>query len=164
MGEVPWSDSALVAYRDSGTQSGCVAYDISNPSGAPPGPLNGDQIVSGTIVGAKWVWRADRSGGGGTTQETIYGVWDGSGNMDSIVVESVTLIQGTLSNFWKLNEGAEVPTASEDFVMGFANDGGRDFDCYEMQAFLLHVSSVTVTDLDAGLMPEYPSPGLTVEV
>ena len=162
-GALPWSDSNLAQYTNSAARNGCVAFD----TGSRLGPSSGSNIVSGTIKAAKYAFRGDRSGGGSTTHSIVYGKYDGAGNMDDAPqVDVVTLLQGTLSNFFVVTEAAaEVPTASEDFVMGLDKGaGGRDWDCYEMQAFLLHVSSTVVTDLDDGLMPEYPSHGLTVEV
>lgn len=166
-GERVWSDTNVAQYTATAQLDGCVAFNDTNSGGDGPGPSSGSEIVSGTIKGAKFAWRGDRSGGSGTTHSIVYGKYDGVGNMDDAPqVDAVTLLSGTLTNFFRVTETAtRVPTASEDFVMGLdKSSGGRDWDCYEMQAFLLHVSSVTVTDLSDGLMPEYPSHGLTLEV
>ncbi len=166
-GNRPWFDPQAIQYTGSGQLDGCIAFSETNANGDGPGPSSGSDIVSGTIKAAKYIFRGDRSGGSGTTHSIVYGKYDGVGDMDDAPqIDTVSLLSGTLTNFFVVTEAAaEVPTASEDFVMGLdKSSGGRDWDCYEMQAFLLHVSNTTVTDLSDGLMPEFPSHGLTVEV
>lgn len=164
--DIPWNDTTVGAeYTGSSAVGGCVRTVGTSPAG--PGPVNGNKIISGIIKGAKWGWRGDRSGGGSTTQQVVFGSYDGAGNADMGAGNptTVTLLSGTATNHFVLlgSSDAGVPSNVDEFVIGIANNGGRDWELIAYEAFLLHVSSVTVTDLSDGLMPEYPSPGLTLE-
>ena len=164
--EVPWDDTNVNAeYTTSSAIEGVIGCDDS-AGGAGLGPSGGNKIVSGVIKGAKWGWRGDRSGGGSTTQEIVFGSAPGSSLSAQLDAETITVLSGTATHHFALLPASSnrVPILTDIFAIGIANDGGRDWELIAYECFLLHVSETVVTDLDDGLMPEYPSHGLTVEV
>lgn len=166
--DVPWNDTTVAAeYTGATAVGGCVACDV-DAGDAGLGPAGGNKIVTGVIKAAMWGFRGDRSGGGATTQEIVFGSFDGGTNADMGTgsPKTVTLESGAATTHVVLLEASDagVPSATDTFVIGIANDGGRDWELIAYQCFLLIVYSTTVTDLSDLKMPKYSSPGLTVEV
>jgi hypothetical protein len=98
------------------------------------GPLN-DSRISGTIVGAKGIWRMSRTGGGGTAH---YGLMGNSadGTTRSADFDPTT----SYANYSFVSTAASVvPTASEYGKIGFEMDNAQDFQCADMLFQILHV-------------------------
>lgn len=171
-GQRPWvdlTDAQSARFEDTGNLQGAVFFDVANASGAEGGPAFGSSLI-GIVKGAKWMFRADRGSGGGRTHTLYYGS-DNDTDTTLAASNSIASIAGptgtTPENFFAISESATlVPAATDNFAMGAGKSatGGQDTYPKEMMACLAVVYSTTVTDLSDGEMPEYPSPGLTVEV
>ena len=96
----------------------------------------------------KGIWRAERSGGGGTTH-TIYigNDADSEGNFDS---DTIALLNNAEDNFTFLGE-TDPPLSTENFAQGFGLVGNQDFKCREMWATLLHVPSAVGGAVDVAV-------------
>ena len=183
-GQRPYDDASgrIISYDGAGALNGCVAFDYLGihqqgtpwEGSAPGGPLNSNLYDhSGTIVGAGYLWYLARSGGGSTTQHTLYGKFDPAGVSAPDMTDAPTetadwdITTGFLPYKIITTTASEVPTKDEYFVMGISKSaGGQDLDCSEMQAFLFirPATTITITDLDDGSMTERPALGATVEI
>lgn len=139
-----WDDSAETPANDTNNSNFSVTAADSGVAyadgGSRAGP-SGDANINGdsNIKAWKGIWRADRTGGSGTTH-TIY-IGNDSDVTDGFDSTTVTLLSGTVSNFFLLSE-TDPPLSTENFAQGFGKtSGGRDFDNREMWATLLHVPS-----------------------
>ncbi len=109
--------------------------------GSRSGP-SGDANIDGdsNIKGGKWIHRLKRESGSGVDHVTVVGH---NGNTSE---QAVTLGTG-YGTFFYFSVGADLPTSSETFAIGFGSSstgdgvGGRDPVCGEQWAMLLHVPS-----------------------
>jgi len=140
VGERPFVDFPEIRYTTTAIENGCIAFDDTNASGDSPGPSSGSDDVSGTIVAASFIWRAQRTGGSGTAQMGIFGKFDGTGNADVSETADFDLTTSASNHFELTELSTRAPLATDDIVMGISKSaGGQDFLGHEMQAFLLHV-------------------------
>src|SRR3990167_173902 len=128
MGETPVNDTNAGIYT--GTPlSGVVDYD----DGSKAGP-NGDARLTGTLVGAKYVWRAKRGGGGATTHSLQYGNnVDGATSTNTVINSAYTI-----HNYMSVSASV-VPLVTEYFRQGFGVSCPQDLTVSEMWAQLGHV-------------------------
>ena len=133
-GETPWSLSGLCTYGTGSPIDGATVFNDSNSGGHGPGPSGGAYTIDGTIKGGKWSWHTDRGGGGGTTHYLWYG---GSGTTP--ITSFSSDVDGDVLRA-KVSEGADVPTSSEYFAMGFGRVGtGQTIEANEMMGEILHL-------------------------
>ncbi len=98
--------------------------------------------VSGTIIGAKWIYNLKRTNGSGTSMRYLYG------NTGETATSSAS-IEATLTTAYQIieqideNNAATVPTSLEDFRLGISagtdDTGGREIFLADAWCNLLHV-------------------------
>ncbi len=139
VGELPVNEGAS---NDASYDVGSAQKDghTITDEGSRAGP-SGDANIDGdsNIKGGKWVFRLARTSGSGVDHVMI------TGHNGNITERAVTL--GSMATFIHLSEGADVPTSSESFALGFGSSstgdgvGGRDPIAGELFGMLLHVPS-----------------------
>ena len=106
---------------------------------------SGTQInpdVSGTIIGAKWIYNLKRSNGSGTSMRYLFGntgeTATSSADIEADLTTGFPLIKEQISE-----AASQVPTALEDFRIGISagtdDTGGRSLFCADAWCMLLHV-------------------------
>ncbi len=138
----------------SGNSVDCRLHDLLvNHSSGSDAPHD----VSGTIIGAKYVYNLKRGNGSGTSLRYLYG------NTGETATSSAN-IEGVLTTAYVIFEqisvvSSVVPTSLENFRFGISagtdDTGGREIFAADIWAMLLHaplVSSITLAALSEGIM------------
>jgi hypothetical protein len=142
-GDTPFSDEAdgsQAGYTDGGIQVGHTISDEGDRSGP-------DLLITGTVVGAKYIGRFRRGSGSGTAHNHLWG-------RGGSVTSNTLSLEVALGNFLTVSENATyIPTANTHYAAhGFnKGSGGREIYSSELSAFLLHVQptlSSTLADMN----------------
>ena len=146
-GHTPFVDEAAgsqAGYTSTSAVEGGIHTDSGN---IREGPL---ALVTGTVKGAKGIWRLRRGSGSGTVHKTILGRSPGIGASK----QTTRTLNSGLGNFSDITvDASQVPDDSDEYYdIGFGKEtGGREIYCSEMAGFLLHVQpslSTTLADLN----------------
>lgn len=136
-----WANTGELPVND--TNQGIYSTDPSDgftrmDEGTRAGPA---ADIDGTPKGGKWIMRAERGTGGGSTHEIRYGKHTPP-STDSTTVVAIT-VAASAANFHAVSDNtSHVPqTSSDDFAMGGTLVGARDLEINEMWCMLLHVAS-----------------------
>jgi hypothetical protein len=154
--DTPLNDGTSAAYTANAAASCTLYCDAANSGGLGPGP-NGDANVTGSIIASLSVYRADRTGGSGTTHGIGYGKrTTAPATTMSYNTRALTTSNSNYSFCADVDEstiGDRVPAAGDYICLGFnKTSGGRDFVCWGAWGMVLHVvSGVTNVDLDASV-------------
>lgn len=130
-GENPLNESNAAEW-DGSTDDADWAAD-----GTRAGPTSD---IDGTVVAAKWWYRADRDGGGGTNHYLQYGHYDTSTWNHT---EVLTTIDTSPTDYYKFSTSATyMPTTTSDsHAWGIRVDGAQDLWIYEVGGWILQTTS-----------------------
>ncbi len=145
----------IIMWKDSGGGNMGVhkaEIFVEHTTGAEKFPFD----VSGTIKGAKYIFRLKRGAGSGTSLRYLYGN-SGDGETSSADINPVLVTAYAI--FEQISEAAGVvPTSSEDFSVGISagttDTGGREIFASEIWAMLLHVPAAGGQTISVGLALE----------
>ncbi len=133
--DVPKDDGTVATYTTGIQSGGVTAHD-----GALPGPKGSESLFDGTILAAKWFWRARKFGFQAIKMKGKYGKTQSVSTDNTTTTAEVTLTT-SLQDIWELKDAsdANVPGKDDWFQMGFEKtvSAGAVY-VSEMWPFILH--------------------------